>query len=111
MEHGKKVSHMVHALSVCLHFWIDLMVFIEEHILMKRTGPKIMISLNLSDEKNHLTCQYTGCSIGIPIMGYDKPYKNGQFNPLYTLTNQPFSMAHLVFFRVKLWMPEVSKGR
>ena len=42
-------------------------------------------------EKKTLTFQYTGCLIGILIMVYSNPDKNGLHNPLYTLSNQgPF---------------------
>ena len=29
------------------------------------------------------------------IMGYNKPYRKGQYNPLYNLNNQVFFIAHL----------------
>ena len=53
---------------------------------------------HMSDEKNLMTFHYTGCLIRIQIMMYYNPYITGQYNPLYTLNNQCFFIAHNDFF-------------
>ena len=34
-------------------------------------------------------------------MVYYTPYITGQYNPLYTLSNQGFFIAHLIFYTMK----------
>ena len=43
-----------------------------------------------------MTFHYTDCLLGILIMVYFNPHITGQYNPLYTLNNQSFSIAHIV---------------
>ena len=53
--------------------------------------------LHLSNEKTFITFHYTGCLIGIPMVGYSKPYNKGQYITPYTTKKQPavFFIAHL----------------
>ena len=37
-----------------------------------------------NEKKTTITFRYTGCLIGIPIMGYNKPYNKGSYNPYTT---------------------------
>ena len=44
----------------------------------------------VSNENTRTTGHYTGYLIGIPIVGYNKPYNKGEYNPIYNLNNQAF---------------------
>ena len=50
---------------------------------------------HMSHEKKPPTFHYTGWLIGILIMVYYNPYVTGFYNPLNTLNNQVFFIAHM----------------
>ena len=55
------------------------------------------------EKKNLITFHYTDCLIGIPIMGYNKPYNKGVVQtPVYNLNNQVF-FSLLMFTAVWTW--------
>ena len=59
---------------------------------------KLRLGVKLSGEKKNHPYYFPwnpGCLIGIPIMGYNKPYNKGQYNTLYNLNNQGFFLAQL----------------
>ena len=45
-------------------------------------------------EKKNYTLLFQGCLIGIRMMGYYNPHITRQYNPLYTLNNPVFFIAH-----------------
>ena len=54
-----------------------------------------MIFETFEQKKNYYFPLNPGCLIGIRIMGYYNPHITGQYNPLYTLNNPVFFIAHL----------------
>ena len=58
-----------------------------------------ILNIRLSHEKNPPTFHSTGCLIGILIMVYYDPYITGQYNPLYSLTNQGFFHCSIVSYQ------------
>ncbi len=50
------------------------------------------------------TFHYTGCLMGIPTMGYNKPYNKAYYNILYNLNNK-VSDVHL-----RSWQGEASEA-
>ena len=57
----------------------------------------------VSNENTRTTGHYTGYLIGIPIVGYNKPYNKGEYNPIYNLNNQAFFIAQLELLKDCSW--------
>ena len=88
-----------------------------QHIIVLKTkvfshvrgDASLRLGVKLSGEKHPYYFPWnTGCLIGIPIMGYNKPYKKGQYKTLYNL-KQPGTL-----FSLLNWInatPSISEGQ
>ena len=85
-------------LKCCFGLPISITSFIQFPFLRGKQCPTQVHHVRIwpiEPRKNPPTFHYTGWLIGILIMVYKNPYIAGQYNPLYTLSNQGFFIAQL----------------
>lgn len=63
-------------------------------------SPSNQPHLHLSNEKTFITFHFTGCLIGIPMVGCNKPYNKGQYITPYTTKKQPAFFSLLISHQI-----------